>query len=378
MGPICLIGCPPELVEPLAAELSASSEVGVVIGNDVAAIPAAASAVLFGPELAAEDALAMAAALRSERPALAVILVSRHMTVPLLKSALRTGVRDVLSPQDTPAEVTRALLAAAADAPAASLPASADTPADGCRVVSVLGTKGGVGKSVVATNLAAALARAGHRTVLVDLDLQFGDVAIMLQLPPDRTIRDVVRVFDRLDADLLDGFLVEHSSGLRVLLAPVAPEEAEWVEPAHVARILEMMRATADFIVIDTPPALDDVVLTALEASDVVYAVATPDVPSIKNLRVALNKLRQLGVPSAEVRVVLNRADSKVGLDESDVRKATACEIAIKVPSDRLVPRAVNRGVPIVVDQPRSPVARSFRQLATAVAAAVEVASDVA
>jgi pilus assembly protein CpaE len=233
------------------------------------------------------------------------------------------------------------------------------------RVVTVFSTKGGVGKTVIATNLAVALVqKCRKRVALLDLDLQFGDVGIMLQTPPERTLFDVAQNFDRLDLDMLRGFLTPHDSGVLALLAPVQPEQAEYVTTARIGRIVEMLRQLVDYVVIDTPAALNDVVLAALDKSDVICAITQMDVASLKNTRIALQKLDQLGYDQGAVRVVLNRADSKVLLQPADVKNAIQRDIAARVPSDRLVPQSVNKGVPVVIDAARSLVARSIFDLA--------------
>jgi pilus assembly protein CpaE len=183
-------------------------------------------------------------------------------------------------------------------------------------------------------------------------------------MPPDRTIFDAAQAFDRLDAEMLEGFLIAHDSGLRALLAPVRPEDAESVTAGRVAQILRTLRKLADVVVVDTPASLSDVVLTALEQSDVILAVATMDVPSVKNTKVALQKLHQLGLDGRGVQLVLNRADSKVWLDPHEIERAMSDRIIARVPSDRLVPRCVNMGVPVVLHSPRSAVARSISALA--------------
>jgi pilus assembly protein CpaE len=159
---------------------------------------------------------------------------------------------------------------------------------------------------------------------------------------------------------MLTGFLLEHESGVRLLAAPVHPEEAEIVTSATVGKIISLLRDLFDYVVIDTPAYLNDVVITALEQSDEIYAVTTMDLPSVKNVRIMLQKLRQLGTDMDRARLVLNRADSKVGLQMSDVASALEREIVAKVPSDRLVPLSVNRGNPVVLDAPRSAVAKSL------------------
>ncbi|MBU4556589.1 MAG: AAA family ATPase, partial [Actinobacteria bacterium] len=250
----------------------------------------------------------------------------------------------------------------------------------GGRLVTIFSTKGGVGKTVLATNLGVALSKVlGLRTAIVDLDLQFGDVGIMLGLTPERTITDVAADIERLDADLLSGHMTKHDSGLDVLLAPTRPEDAETVTTGRISRILSLLREMYDVVVVDTAATLDEIVLTALDRSDSVYALTMMDVASIKNMRISLQKLKQLGYDDSAVRVVLNRADSKVWLEPQEVERAVGSAIFARIPSDRVVPRSVNKGRPVVLDEPKSDVAKAMVAIAKTVAASTqEVATHVA
>lgn len=331
---------------------------------------------ILGPSVPIDAALEAGAALSTAIPPVPVILVVQRVTTELLHMAMRAGLRDVLAADDmTYGEVAKAAgdayeVAAtrpAPEAPAAS-PAESDVPS-AAQVVTVFGTKGGVGKSVLATNIGVALARAGgRRVVLVDLDLESGDVGIMLNLQPKHTILEAAQAVDRLDVEMLTGLLATHESGLLALLAPTSPEDAEMVTAARAGRIIDLVRQMADVVVIDTPGAMSELVLTAIDKSDVVLAVSTMDMPSVKNMRVALQKLGQLGYGDGLVRLALNRADSKVLMEVSDVEQALGASVFARIPSDRLVPRSVNKGVPIVTDEPKSGVARSITDLAHAVA----------
>jgi pilus assembly protein CpaE len=330
-----------------------------------------ASVLAIGPGIAADEALALA---RRVAPR-AVVLVTNRPTAELMRQAMRAGVKDVLAATESPDEIAASIVTAdeaarlsaagAADAPVAEVRRSA-------HVISVFSTKGGVGKSTLATNLAVSLAGMDRSVILVDLDLQFGDVAIMLQLAPDRTIYDAVQAIDRLDEHMLRGFFAEHSSGVSALLAPRQPEEAESVTAPRVSRILDLVGGMCDFVVIDTPPVLNDTILTALDHTDEIYAIATMDVPSIKNTRISLQKLRQLGYAEDAIRLVLNRADSKVWLEMSEVEKVIEEDVAVRIPSDRSVPRSVNKGVPIVLEEPRSSVARTIESLTKEIVTRVE------
>ncbi|MGC1212400.1 MAG: P-loop NTPase [Micromonospora sp.] len=320
--------------------------------------------VLFGPTTDPGLALDFAARQRLARPTLGVLLLREQLDVETMGQALRAGVRDVVDARDIPAvqaacarslEVSRHLLGAGTPAKAA----------DEGRVVTVFSAKGGCGKSTLATNLAVALAEGGRRRVcLVDLDLAFGDVGIMLQLVPERSIADAANARDRIDPTLVRALLTSYAPGVDVLLAPVGPTDAERIGRDLVARILAAVRTLADYVVVDTPPAFTEAVLAALDVSDVQVLVATPDVPALKNLRVAMDMLDLLELPMQARLVVLNRSDARVGLTGADVERVLQTPISVHIPSSRDVPTSINRGVPIVVEKPGHPVSRAIRELA--------------
>jgi pilus assembly protein CpaE len=293
------------------------------------------------------------------------LLVAQTVDAELLRSAMRAGFRDAVAIEGATYGDIAAAVIGAYDAAAGIRGATASSEVPMAKVVTIFSTKGGVGKSVVATNLAAYIAsELGKRVVLLDLDLEFGDDAVMLGLRPNRTIYDAVKAYERLDAELLDGFMQRHESGAKVLLAPTQPEHAESITTSRVAGIIELAKELGDIVIIDTPGRLDEIVLTAIDRSDEVLAVATMDLPSIKNTKVSLQKLRQLGYRNGLVKPVLNRADSKVFLEAPEVERAIGSQVLIRIPSDRLVPRSVNRGVPVALDQPKSSVAKSLAELA--------------
>lgn len=341
-----------------------------------------AAVLLVGPSLVGDPAFELAEHLASEGRT-ATVFVAPGVDAELLRRALRSGVSDVLGAadpgDDIVASVRRALTSSGRSRAIAEAQSSEPERTAG-KVVTVFSTKGGVGKTVLATNLGVALARdTGKRVALIDLDLEFGDVAIMLGIEPCHTIYDAVQVFDRLDADLLGGFMETHSSGLRLLLAPVRPEDAEAISAARVGQIIDLVRDHFDYVVIDTCPAFSEAVLMALDRSDEVYVVTMMDVASIKNTRISLQKLRQLGYADGRVQLVLNRSDSKVLLQPAEVEAAVGGRISAHIPSDRAIPRSVNKGVPIVIEMPRSEVARSMLAIARGAAEPVgKGASDVA
>jgi pilus assembly protein CpaE len=231
-------------------------------------------------------------------------------------------------------------------------------------------TKGGVGKSVVSTNLAVALAlEHRNRVVLVDADLQFGDVGVLLGVPPVHTTLEAAGAIDSADTELMEGILETHeASSLRVLCAPIEPSAADSISPEAMVAIVRLLRRMFDYVVVDMPPHFDDVVLALLEEADDVLLVASMDIPSIKNLKVGIQTLDLLALAGSKLRLVLNRANARVNLDIADVERALGVSAEFRVPSDISVPQAVNRGVPVVVDRPRSAAAIALRSLAQSVA----------
>jgi len=323
-----------------------------------------AEVLVVGPALVCDAAFDLADRLQRAN-GVATVVAAGTVDAGLLRRAMRAGVTDVVGPYDTTEEVASAIRRAGAVATRLRCAVAAEVEeAHKAKVVTVFSTKGGVGKTVIATNLGVALASMGHKVALVDLDLEFGDVGIMLGMKPEHTINDAVAGFDRLDAEMLAGIMEHHSSGLHTLLAPTLPEDAEVVSAARVGQILDLVRENYDYVVIDTCPAFTEPVLAAIDRSDALYVITTMDVASIKNTRISLQKLHQLGYNNGRVRLVLNRSDSKVLLQPSEVEQAIGGKIFACIPSDRIVPRSVNQGIPVVLEMPRSEVSKSLMRLA--------------
>jgi pilus assembly protein CpaE len=329
--------------------------------------------VVFGPSYGDQAGLTEIEGLTRHHPEIGAVLVASALSTEVLHRALRAGIRDVLT---APAEssqlaesVVRVAASLTANLPARPVtPATPDTgaPSDLGRVTTVFSTKGGAGKTVVATNLAVLLARTSEKpVVLVDGDLQFGDVAVMLKLTPQHTIVDAVAAIQRLDTDLLKSLLVRHdASGLLVLAAPVEPAFADQISRDAFVQIIDTLRQFCGHVIVDTPAYFNEVVLGLLEESDDILLVAGMDVPNIKNMKLGLQTLRLLNIPSSKLKLVLNRANSKVKLDIGEVEKALQMKANSLVPSDIVVPQSVNKGVPTVLDAPKSGVARNLEQLA--------------
>lgn len=213
------------------------------------------------------------------------------------------------------------------------------------RVVTVFSPKGGTGKTVLSTNLAALLAhKSGKRVLLIDLDLQFGDAAIMLGLDPERTLHELVQAPGALDAGKLAGYTTRHRSGLDVLAAPMRPEEAELVTESKVLQLLEVAREAYDMVVVDTSPFFYGPMLAVLRPTDQLLMLCGLDVPTLKNVKLSLHTLEMLGFPASRTSLVLNRVTPKVGLTKQDVEGVLGLDVRFEIPNDPVVAPAVNSG----------------------------------
>jgi pilus assembly protein CpaE len=291
-----------------------------------------------------------------------IILLASGEASVLLEEALDADVSDVLLlPQ-----MTENVVFAIRKAGRSTLrPAPTGAPTRRGRIVTVFSPKGGTGKTVTSTNLAAAFAKfENKRTLLLDLDLQFGDAAIMLGLEPEKTIYDLVVAPGELDSEKLAGYTTRHPSGLDILPAPVRPEDAELVTESKLSRLLEVARESYDVIVVDTSPFFHGPMLATLDRTDELLLVCGLDVPTLKNVRLALQTLELLAFPQNRIRVVLNRANSKVGMKRGEVEGALEVKVRFEVPSDRAVPIAVNRGNPAVLAESGADFSKAIRDMA--------------
>ena len=273
------------------------------------------------------------------------VLVTSASANALLSEALSAGIFDVvLLPQLTDGIVFTIKKANSLAVGRSTGSGGAKTTAalEG-RVVTFFSPKGGAGKTVLACNLAATVARQQQRrTLLLDLDLQFGDAAIMMGIEPEKTIYDLVMARRELDTDALAGYVTAHSSGVHVLPAPLRPEDAELVTEERLGHLFAVAKECYDVIVVDTPP----------------------DVPSVKNIKLTMQTLDLLHYPKERRHLLLNRAGSKVGLKPQEIERALDMKVEFEVPVEREVAVSVNRGVPIAISSPRSAVAKSLQDVA--------------
>jgi pilus assembly protein CpaE len=229
-------------------------------------------------------------------------------------------------------------------------------------MICVLGPKGGTGKTLTVCNLAVSLALLGKEAAIVDLDLQFGDIGIALGLAPDRTVHDLAGTGGSIDSDKVESFLMKHDSGVRALLAPSRPDQAAAVSVELLRDVYAAMRARYDYVVVDTPPGFNPEVIATIDTASHLCVVGTLDALSLKDTKLGLETLELMGVDTERIVLVLNRADSKVGITHADAAQILGREPDILVPSDREIPRAVTEGRPIAGTG--SAAARSFDMLA--------------
>jgi len=232
------------------------------------------------------------------------------------------------------------------------------------KLMTVFSTKGGVGKTAIATNLAVCMAqRFRSSVVILDLDFQFGDVGVMLKLQPQHTVYDAALMSDTLDVKTLASFFTVNGTGVKALLAPLEPELADLIAGSSTEKIVKLSRELGSYVIIDTPPSFNDNVLAALEESDQIYLVGTMDVPSIKNLKLCLHTLQLLGYPKEKSELIINRMQRHSGLSIDEIEKALETKALLTIPQDRLVPVSVNKGIPVVLNAPKAPFSKSIYQL---------------
>jgi pilus assembly protein CpaE len=321
--------------------------------------------VAIGPDVEVDDALVLARKLEQDRPEISVLLIS-DPSPELWQQALQSGIRDVLAPDAVDSEVLAAF-DRAMDVASRRRHNLVGDPADAGpkgRIITVLSPKGGSGKTTITSNLAVGLALAEpNQVAVVDLDLQFGDIATALGLTPQHTLVDAVRSVAPLDGMTLKSFLSPHRSDLWALCGPDSPAEGDEVSTAVVKQIVQMLSDEFRSVVIDTGAGLDEHTLSVLEVSTDLIFVCALDVTSVRSVRKELTALDQLGMTHQRRHLVINRADSKVGLDLRDVEATLGLPVDISISSSRMVPLSLNHGDPVIASESRSPIARQFSEL---------------
>ncbi len=329
------------------------------------------------------DGIAATEQLAAEVPTAAVVMMSVQGEADYLRRSMLAGAREFLVKPFSSDELTasirqvytrerekqgRITITTAAAAKAAHAAGHDREPG---QVVAVFSPKGGVGRTTIAVNFAvAAASELGQKTVLVDGSFQFGDVGVLLNLnPKNKSIADLVPELEAGgEPESIDTFVINHSSGVRVLLAPPSPEMAEMITPAGVRKILEALRATNDLVVVDCTANFSDTTLAILDAADVILTALTLEITSIKNIRLFLEVADQLGYEGSKIKLILNRADSTLGIRVADVEHSIGRKVDHTIVSDgRSVVYALNRGVPFVLSNREAQVSQDVLRLATAI-----------
>jgi pilus assembly protein CpaE len=318
--------------------------------------------VVIGEDVPVGEVVAFANHVRSAHVSVGLVLVRRAPDEQVDQAAIDAGVHEVVVGGD--AESLRAACVAAIERVGqAQAPASEAESAAG-RIVTVFSPKGGSGKTTIATNLSVVLGAAGKRVCLVDLDLEFGDVGISLQLTPVRSLADVQTLHVYGDDEVVAAAVTPYNDAIDCVLAPIEPGEADKVPAELVHQLLGLLRERYDFVVVDTSSHLSEQVLDALDQSDVHVLVANPEIPALKSMRLTLDMLDLLGYAGRARQLVLNRADDAIGITGEEAQQALGVPVLAQVPASRDVTASINRGVPLTASHPDHPVSRAVRAFA--------------
>ena len=321
------------------------------------------------------DGIAATERLSALVPSASVVMMSVQGEADYLRRSMLAGAREFLVKPFSSDELTASIRQVysrekdKAGRAAVTLAAKTQDPTEEGQVVAVFSPKGGVGRTTIAVNLAVAAAELGKKVTLVDASFQFGDVAVLLNLnPKDKSMAELVPELEAgRDPDSVDAFTLTHSSGIHVLLAPPSPEMAELITPAGVKHVIEILRQHSELVVIDCAAWFNDTLLGILDLADVVLTVLTLEITSIKNIRLFLEVAEQLGY-SHKIRLVLNRADTTLGIRVADVENSIGRKVDHTIVSDgRAVVYALNRGVPFVISNRESQVSQDVLRLATSI-----------
>ena len=334
------------------------------------------------------DGIATTEEIRKKSPHIQIVILSVQGDQNYMRRAMLAGARDFLTKPPMGDELISAIRRAgemaqiervknakqqfsASQAAGLLLSPNALTPVPNGKIITVYSPKGGTGCTTIAVNLAIALHNEDTRTVLVDANLQFGDVAVFVNEQGKNTILELAPRVDELDPDLVEEILIKHdASGVRILAAPQRPESAEKVSPEQFTRVLKFLQRMYSYVVVDTSTNLTDMILSTFDISDVIVLVTTQEIPAIKNARLFLDLLHTIGITKEHVVFVMNRYDKKITITPQRVSDNLKHEVSVIIPLDgKVAVAAVNRGVPFMLDNKSQPVGRGIFSLAQAVRA---------
>jgi pilus assembly protein CpaE len=283
-----------------------------------------------------------------------IILITNELSADTLKAAIKFNIHDVLEYPFKEIDLKESFKRA--EEIFTDNNSEVQDTARECKKVMFFSTKGGSGNTFLSINFAIALKILTKKEVAIyDLKYQFGDVALMLNIYPKNTVYDLLAI-NKFDEENLRILLTSHSSGIKVMPGPIDPSQGESISIEASLKVFEGLKRMCDYLVIDAPFGFKDSVLSIIEGIDYMFLVATKEVPSIKNLKICLQLLERLGYPKEKTYIVLNRADSKVDFELDEIEKTIQRKIDIKIPSDRIVPISVNKGIPVIMNAPKSSV----------------------
>lgn len=326
--------------------------------------------ILMDVNMPGMDGITATELMATEVPGAAIIIMSVQGEQEYLRRAMIAGAKDYLVKPFTGDELLQAVKQVYANEQKRRAVVSLPKKPKQGKVITIFSTKGGIGKTTIATNLAVALAeKTEAKVAILDADLQFGDVSLFLNLLPQANIADLVQDIDSLDSTLLSSYLTPYNADVSVLPAPFRPEQAETITGSHLSAILKVARSMFDYVIVDTAPIFNDVVLAILDISDQILTISSMDLPTIKNVKLCLEIMESLNYSSDKVKVVLNRANSEGGMEPYEAEESLNCTFVAALPSDgKTVVGSVNRGIPFVVAHPDTEVARAVFEMARTVA----------
>jgi pilus assembly protein CpaE len=304
-------------------------------------------------------------------PETPVIVYSSLSDAASVRRAMVAGARDYLVKPPRPEELARAIYSVLEQEERRRSRMSGETASSAARgtVITVFGAKGGIGKTTISTNLSTALAKNTNSSVaIVDMDTRFGDVAIMMDIVVEFSIADVCRSIDNIDREAIAEYLVKHGSGVEILPAPLHPTEWGAISRHHIAKIVDLLAQTHDYVIIDTPGAFNELVATALEAANIILLVTSMDVASIKDTALALEMLRAASVSEDKVKLIINHSTSSNSLRAEDVERVLEYEVFWRIPHDVAVSNSNQLGQPIVLAKPYARASRAITDISFALA----------
>ena len=335
--------------------------------------------VVFGPSVAVPIGFEQVQRLVVAYPELGAVFAVGELSAPVLQAALRAGARDTVAAHDAASMVQSVVRVGGLlhDSTVSRVPAAVESRANPGRLIVVFSTKGGVGKSTIAINVAVAMARrTDERVALVDADLHFGDIAVLLGIPPQTTITDAAASIQFADPGMLSTMLTRHESGVYVLPAPAEAVLGTTLPPEELVGVCAALQGFCGQVVVDTPTVFDDSILALLESADEILLVGGMDIPSVKNLKIGMQTLDLGAIAGPKLHLVLNRSNTQVKLDVREIEQVLGLRAEFPIPSDIAVPISVNAGQPVVAQDPKSPATRAMEHIAVTLLGADVAASS--